>query len=188
MNIIFFYMYIILLFFFPIGCPGWGVALAQELAGLTLGPALVIPINTIQKLQRLTLKYSPSSVHEIRSTPTSKGEEQDHGMVSTCNWFFMNKKNTPKLPYASMKSSTAKEGCFSDDNCFICMLMGINVKEKGNGSTQETSSSTSFGSTEAEVLTRKRTRDYTRNGIRGSPMRLTSLDHWQPSLESIKEE
>jgi hypothetical protein len=100
----------------------------------------------------------------------------------------MNKKNTPKLPYASMKSSTAKEGCFSDDNCFICMLMGINVKEKGNGSTQETSSSTSFGSTEAEVLTRKRTRDYTRNGIRGSPMRLTSLDHWQPSLESIKEE
>ena len=181
-------MYIILLFFFPIGCPRWGVALAQELAGLTLGLALVVPINTIRKLQRLTLKYSPSSVHEIRSTPTSKGEEQDHGMVSTCNWFFMNKKNTPKLPYASMKSSTAKEGCFSDDNCFICMLMGINVKEKGNGSTQETSSSTSFGSTEAEVLTRKRTRDYTRNGIRGSPMRLTSLDHWQPSLESIKEE
>lgn len=150
----------------------------------------VVPISTIRKLQRLTLKYSPSSVQQIRSIQSSKVEE-NNGTASTCNWFFVDKSNTTKLTYASMKPITSKGGCFSDDNCFTCLLMGIKIKEKGNDSVRKTSSSTRISSTEATRLTRKRSRDFTRNGIRGSPKRptsLTSLDHWQPSLESIKEE
>lgn len=151
----------------------------------------VVPISTIRKLQRLTLKYSPSSVQQIRSIQSSKVEEENNGTASTCNWFFVDKSNTTKLTYASMKPITSKGGCFSDDNCFTCLLMGIKIKEKGNDSVRKTSSSTRISSTEATRLTRKRSRDFTRNGIRGSPKRLTSLtslDHWQPSLESIKEE
>ncbi|KAF3962565.1 hypothetical protein ACB098_05G076000 [Castanea mollissima] len=152
----------------------------------------VVPISTIRELQRLTLKYSPS-VQQIRSIQSSKVEEEYNGTASACNWFFVNKSNTTKLTYASMKPITSKDGCFSDDNCFTCLLMGIKIKEKGNDSVRETSSSTSIGSTDATRLTRK-SRDFTRNGIRRSPKRLrsltflTSLDHWQPSLESIKEE
>ena len=63
----------------------------------------VVPISTIRKLQRPTLKYSPSSVQQIRSIQSSKVEEENNGTASTCNWFFMNKSNTTKLTYASMK-------------------------------------------------------------------------------------
>lgn len=140
----------------------------------------VVPISTIRKLQRPTLKYSPSSVQQIQSIQSSKVEEENNGTASTCNWFFMNKSNTTKLTYASMKPIMSKGGCFSDDNCFTWLLMGIKIKENGNDSVSETSSSTSIGSTEATRQTRKRSRDFTRNGIRGSPKilaSLTSLDH-----------
>jgi hypothetical protein len=69
--------------------------------------------------------------------------------------------------------------------------MGIKIKQNGgNGaSSQETKSSgsNSIGSSEGRGVT-KNTMDFTRNTIRGSPKRFTSIDHWQPSLESVEEE
>ena len=49
----------------------------------------------------------------------------------------MNKSNTTKLTYASMKPIMSKGGCFSDDNCFTWLLMGIKIKENGNDSVKQ---------------------------------------------------
>lgn len=140
----------------------------------------VVPIGTIRKLQRNALKYSPSLVRQIRSAQSSKGEEEDNGAVSF-----------PNITIASsMKPNADKQCCFSDDSCFMGLLKGIRSQETGEEySSQETGSpSSSNSSSEVKPLTRKRPSDFTRPGIKGSPKKLASLDHWQPSLESIKEE
>jgi hypothetical protein len=140
----------------------------------------VVPVRTVRKLHRLSPKHSPSLVHEIRSAhKSSKGEEEEeHDVACPCNWLFMiNKKNTTKRGY-----------------CFVCLLMGIKIKENGNGasgSSQETtwSNSNNIGSSEGKGVDKNiRTTDFTRNRIGRSPKRFPSLDHWQPSLESIHEE
>lgn len=163
----------------------------------------VVPISTIRKLQRHSLKYSPTSAHEAQSkvTSPSKEEEIDHQhMVKTC-CFFMN-KNSPKLPYACLGHSSNdennenkdKEGCFQSNYCFVCFLSGTNIKENGDDlNEEETKSSPSTSTTssysETKGLTRKRVgRDCTRIGVKGTPKRLASLDNWHPNLESITEE
>ncbi|KAI5337537.1 hypothetical protein L3X38_016808 [Prunus dulcis] len=174
----------------------------------------VVPISTIRKLQRLSLKHSPTSVHEMQSniTPSKEDQKSDDIVSNYCNWFIMN-KNSTKSPYACTRhsndaennvdmasnhagSTTTKgkkkeEGCFSQDNCFDCFLMGTKVKEHGDDLKEETkSSSTSISSSEIETkaLTRRRSKDSTRNLVRRPPKRFPSPDHWQPSLESINEE
>lgn len=157
----------------------------------------VVPISTIRKLQRHSLKYSPTSTQECESKITSpcKEEEVDHqDMVKTC-WFFMN-KNSPKLPYACLGHSSSdqkneEKGCFQSNYCFVCLLM--KTKISGDDSKEEAksspSTSASTSSSETKGLTRKRVgRDFTRIGVKGTPKRLTSLDNWHPNLESITEE
>ncbi|KAJ7951964.1 putative Beta-3 adrenergic receptor [Quillaja saponaria] len=166
----------------------------------------VVPISTIRKLQRLSLKYSPSQIQEIRSIQSIKDGEND-GMASTC-WIFMN-KNSPKLPYTCMKHSSDEEekvnvesnardinlnnmdknSCFSE-NCFKCLFTEVKIREKSNDLISETQLSSSIASPDTEInrVTRKRTKNFRKNGRRGSPKRLISCENWQPSLHSINEE
>lgn len=162
----------------------------------------VVPISTIRKLQRHSLKYLPSSTQEFQNKITSPGKEEevDHqDMVKTC-WFFMN-KNSPKLPYTCLGHSSSdennvnknEEGCFQSNYCFDCLLMGTKIKEDGDDSKGEAnlspSTSAPTSSSETKGLARKRVgRDLTRIGVKGTPKRLASLDNWQPSLEIITEE
>lgn len=175
----------------------------------------VVPINTIRKLQRLSPISSPSPareikissfVDEIRNVHISK-EEEDDGLISTCCVF--RNKGITKQSYnrkqhsrnESQKSEIRshvrnlnlnfndKKGGLSHDNCFACLFTGVFTKANVSDMTKETG--TSLSSTElcdSNSITRRRTQDLTGNGLRGSPKKVWSFEHWQPSLESITEE
>ncbi|XVE89178.1 hypothetical protein DITRI_Ditri19aG0129700 [Diplodiscus trichospermus] len=171
----------------------------------------VVPISTIRKLQRLSNKYSPSTP-PVCQTPTSqsqKSEEPDHysDNSSTC-WFFMNKSKTPysainhNLDDESGSANSADsyggkgvhsdmekdKSCFSDKNCFKCMIKGVkstNYKADGEDSGEKTTSSSNFISlTQTIAHPRKRNRAAY---AKGSPKRYAAFDSWQPNLASINE-
>ncbi|KAF9612915.1 hypothetical protein IFM89_004331 [Coptis chinensis] len=159
----------------------------------------VVPISTIRKLQKLSLKSnsSPSQDQVISSCQRHQDQEDEEaGMRSTC-WMFVN-QNSPHTGYKQNTSSTDgrtttkedEEGWFSGDNCFTCLLTGIKLKEDREASSDDTpSNNTSRSSSETRELNRKRSRDsHLRKGPRGSPKRHSSFDNWQPSLASIDEE
>lgn len=162
----------------------------------------VVPVSTIRKLQRLSVKYSPTSIHDTQrnvTPPPSKEDEKRDDMLSNyCNWFYARNKKSTKFSYACVcnhEENNVKEGgCFSEDNCFACFFKGTKIKENGgdHGSKEETeslSSSISSSEIETKTLTRKRNRNSTKHwGKDSTPKRLSSLDHWRPSLESIHEE
>lgn len=172
----------------------------------------VVPKSTIRKLQRLSPMNSPSpareiaispSVYEIRNTQSSKVDEED-GVLSTCCVF--KKKNTAKKAkrHSKRKSKKSKmrsdarnfsvndndkNGGLSNENCFVSMFNGARTKANDSDMTKETrTSSSSAHHCDGNTLTRKRTKDLTGNGVRSSPKKGWSADHWQPSLESITEE
>ncbi|KAF8041771.1 hypothetical protein BT93_A0389 [Corymbia citriodora subsp. variegata] len=138
----------------------------------------VVPISTIRKLQRLSFKFSPSAspFASPLPSPNTKAKPQDvtkeeDQMDSTC-W-----------------SKMEKDECLSRDGCFVCLFKGTKLKANPEGATEDSRSSSSFGSSETREFTgRKRSKDITRTGMRGSPKRLASYDNWQPRLESITEE
>ncbi|KAL3736874.1 hypothetical protein ACJRO7_025758 [Eucalyptus globulus] len=134
----------------------------------------IVPISTIRKLQRLSFKYSPSA-SPFRS-PNIKAKPQDATKVedqmdTTC-W-----------------SKMEEDERLSGDGCFVCFFKGTKIKANPESATEDSRSSSSFGSSETRELTgRKRSKDITRRGMRGSPKGLASYDNWQPRLESITEE
>ncbi|KAF5201037.1 hypothetical protein FRX31_009375 [Thalictrum thalictroides] len=130
----------------------------------------VVPIGTIRKLQKLSIKHSPS----LNSLPGDVGSpcEQGHGdqdeKEGTC-CLFMNTNG---------KTTT----------CLACLLTRINSKEE-EVSSECSTGNTSRSSDETKQLTKKRSRDsHVRKGAKGSPKRHSSFDSWQPSLSSIIEE
>lgn len=160
----------------------------------------VVPISTIRKLQRKSFKSCPSPVHDIQVDKTPKANEKDDNISSTC-WSFMNKnvmvpccclhqsdKEDEGTNTASVRNTITDDSkgevFSSNENCFLCLLNVIKIKANCGDKSEETKSSSTFGSSEIKALTRKRNKDFTR----GSPKRFTSLDHWQPNLEGIVEE
>ncbi|EOY25998.1 PADRE domain - like 10 [Theobroma cacao] len=165
----------------------------------------VVPLSTIRKLQRLSNKHSPFPDRQTPPSKSQKSEEPDPDSdnPSIC-WFFM-QKNTLKNPYSSINhlddeganaNSTDSKGekgvskdmvkdgsCFSDKNCFTCMITGVKTKANGDDSGEETRSSSNFVPPETRGHTRKRTRRH----AKGSPKRHAAFDQWQPSLASINE-
>lgn len=175
----------------------------------------VVPINTIRKLQRLSPMSSPSParkikissfVDEIRNIQIGK-EEEDDGLISTC-CVFRNKSITKEsyngkkpLRNISKKSEIRsdvrnsnlnvndKNEGLSHDNCFACLFSGVLTKANVSDMTKQTGPSlSSNGLCDSISLTRRRTQDLNGNGLRGSPNKVWSSEHWQPSLESITEE
>lgn len=138
----------------------------------------VVPIGTIRKLQRLnSFKYSPPV--EGDQTIKTCDDAEENSRNSRTSWKKVNRDS------GSVRNPS-KDKCFSDDNCFKCLIPGTKI-DKGNGgnlSEGTTSASSSFSSSETKRLTRKRTKDLTK----ASPKSYATMDHWQPSLESITEE
>ncbi|PIA65284.1 hypothetical protein AQUCO_00100633v1 [Aquilegia coerulea] len=126
----------------------------------------VVPIGTIRKLQKLSLKHSPSLNSPDVGSPCEQAHgDQDEKEATCCSFVNTNGKRT---------------------TCFACLLARINSKEEEVSS--ESSGNTS-GSSETQELTKKRSRDsHVRKGAKGSPKRRSSFDSWQPSLASIVEE
>lgn len=107
----------------------------------------------------------------------------------------------PKPTHASnmiKRPNTAKpQGCFSDGNCFVCLLRGAKIQENNDDISAQvitrSPASSSINSRppdhEAKVIKTRKRRAFPRRGKRGRlPKKLATLDPWQPSLESIKEE
>ncbi|KAK0578262.1 hypothetical protein LWI29_007672 [Acer saccharum] len=129
----------------------------------------VVPVNTIRKLQRQSIKNSPSLMNQNQSEqPRQNEESDDHG---------------------------EKEGCFTDDNCPITCLNITGKKMKGNNynSSEDLSNGTKSSSSSSETtgLTRNKKKKRSNKDCitEGSPKRLsTGIDNWQPNLECITEE
>ncbi|KAM7480297.1 hypothetical protein LguiA_028510 [Lonicera macranthoides] len=125
----------------------------------------VVPLSTIRKLQKLSLKYHPSLAHEIQATQNS----QDEDIVQKTD-----------------ETDTYKVGDSLNKTCFNCFIIGIKRKASDEDKSKELRSSSSFGSSEAEGISGKRITGVSQKG--GSPKRHSSLDNWEPNLESISEE
>ena len=131
----------------------------------------LVPMNTVRKLQRFALKYSP--VHYQFRTSTSDEE------------YPINRENNvdPVADYARRSNGNdleKEEGFFSDFKC-CCFCV---AKPKGHGIV--------LREEKRSILTgRKRTnKSLTTNGMTiASSKRFVPVDrNWQPSLESITEE
>ncbi|CDO98205.1 unnamed protein product [Coffea canephora] len=150
----------------------------------------VVPINTVRKLQLLSMKYSASQVLQNQTTTTTPNginEGEIHGKHSGC-FLFISGKHPNKVPYSCLRKSdiggigtTLKER--KGDNCFTFLITGMKMKASSKDKSKETGSPKSFGSSETDALAIRRTIDHA-----SSPKRLSSFDRWQPSLESITEE
>ena len=148
-----------------------------------------------------------SSVDEIRNTKSSK--EENDGVLSTCcvfrnkssakqsNIYKQYSKNKIKkseiradVRNLSLNINNDKNGGLSHDSCFVSMFIGGRTKANASDMAKETrtSSSSAHLCDGNNTLTRKRTKDFTGNGLRSSPKNVWSSEHWQPSLESITEE
>ncbi|KAJ1375919.1 hypothetical protein SESBI_50491 [Sesbania bispinosa] len=92
----------------------------------------------------------------------SRKEEEEDGMVSTC-CIFRKKSTTKQSNNYNSKHESEKSEFRSDER-----NLSPNVND--------------------DTLTRKMNKDLTANGLRGSPKKAWSFEHWQPSLESITEE
>ena len=140
---------------------------------LALGQKVyIVPTSTIRKLQRHALRRSPGS---LRNNRISEKTESDESLEKDHN--------------SEAKDSGNREGCLSNDNCFMSMFNGIKIRgNKGDISSVATESSSSFGSnSNRKRLADKRNKDLIITG--SSPNRsFTSSDHWQPELDSICEE
>jgi len=129
----------------------------------------VIPINTIRKLQRKSIKYSQSPINDVQASKTPRNDERGCRIPSTC-WFFINKNMKSPSPCLHREDERAN-------------TTGTNIKSKAN-STVETKTSSSSWCSGTKGLARKRNKEMTT----GSPNRFASLDRWQPNLDSIVEE
>ncbi|PON80997.1 hypothetical protein TorRG33x02_232270 [Trema orientale] len=126
----------------------------------------VVPINTVRKLQRFSLKYSP--VRHLQTSSSSSDEE----------YYSVDREHSVD----SAMDLDKEEGSFWDFK-YCCFWV---AKAKGNGGVSREE--------RRSILTRRKrtnnTSSTTSNGMtRGSPKRFASLDrNWQPGLESITEE
>lgn len=137
----------------------------------------VVPLSTVRKLQRLSPRQSPSPVHDIRNIQFNN--EEDDGMISTC-CIFRNK--IPKQPHDCNKHGRNKRE--RSENRLDARKVNLDTTDKEKVYT----SSSNTGFCDTNRLARKRTQEFAGDGTRGSPRRLWSSEHWQPSLESISEE
>lgn len=122
----------------------------------------VVPMSTVRKLQGHQLK-SRSPV------PDGNSSEADNKEKKTCG--ISPNKNTKDIRRGS---------CLSDDKCTICMF---NVFRKKSMNGDAPLSNSSFWSCSYGIWKRKK------DLPTGSPNRpFMPYDHWQPALESIREE
>ncbi|KAI4331182.1 hypothetical protein MLD38_029392 [Melastoma candidum] len=144
----------------------------------------VVPINTVRKLQRHSLRYSPSMLSHTGSpslgTPLStrsKEQLEDRGEEDGC-----------QTKDGSLKRGCDGSVCFSKDGWLIRLLAGLNVKDKPEEWSEDSKPSSSFGSSETGELMRRKWKGNTRKRwSKGSTKRRLSTD-WRPNLESINEE
>jgi hypothetical protein len=70
---------------------GWGVALAQRLAGLTLGPALATrqPFLTKQNAQITIKKKLKKDIIDIKGSPTEDKKQIQTINKTTQNWHLL---------------------------------------------------------------------------------------------------
>ena len=133
----------------------------------------VVPINTIRKLQRRSITRSQSPINDVRASKTPNNDERGSDISSSC-WYFINKNMKSPCP------------CLHRDDDERANTTGTNIDSKANtlDTSEETKSSSSIGCSETKDCARKRRKEMTT----GSPNRFTSLDQWQPNLDSIVEE
>ncbi|OMO74216.1 hypothetical protein COLO4_26654 [Corchorus olitorius] len=150
----------------------------------------VVPISTIRKLQRLSNKYSPSSVRQQTPTPTTSKSQSceehdlDNRTDSSSCWFFKNKKSLNSY------EEVDHDGVEKDGSCFSCIKSSSKSSTKvnyGDDSGEELArSTTNFMSPDQSrvEINRKRTMGF----AKGSAKRRSSFEYqWQPSLASINE-
>ncbi|OWM69587.1 hypothetical protein CDL15_Pgr014048 [Punica granatum] len=145
----------------------------------------VVPLSTVRKLQRLSLKYSPSAspsstspspspVYNFATEETPKNEGGEHEIVCTC-WFFLNKgtyacvkqeeeeeeeegqnMGSRSSPRKRIQRENDGKECFSKDNCFVALLAGMRAKtDSGNLSEESRSIGTYQGTSETRELVRQ---------------------------------
>ncbi|KAJ8755333.1 hypothetical protein K2173_019131 [Erythroxylum novogranatense] len=119
----------------------------------------VLPVSTIRKLQRRSLRYTATP-----KTHDHEEDESDDEVYSNC--CFIQTKNSRKT-----------NGCLSDDHCFSFLKTEARIRI--GDALESTGSKSSPGTcSESRELIRKRKRD-----SRGSP-----YNHWKPRLGRIYEE
>ncbi|CAN4086434.1 unnamed protein product [Withania somnifera] len=154
----------------------------------------IVPISTIKRLQSLALKSSPAFLYKLQKQSSLKENttEKQEGAFSNCWLFHRNSTRNSEVPYSSLRQEN-RDVQSQDDNCFTCLFTGIKVNKSVSRdnvvSTETRSSSNSLGSSETNLLNRKRRNvDLNETSTGVSPTRLSSFDQWHPSLESISEE
>ncbi|KAI3825753.1 hypothetical protein L1987_07365 [Smallanthus sonchifolius] len=137
-------------------------AIVQPDTMLMLGQKVyVVPVSTVRKLQKMSIKRSGLSAHEDRDGQSFKeGAGEDEGESDTSCCSVEDTDGICMKPFNGRSEPKSK-------NCFTCMFSGSRRKA---GLVKETGPSN--------------------NGKKvGSPGKLiSSHDYWQPNLHSIVEE
>ncbi|XP_063944019.1 uncharacterized protein LOC135150797 isoform X2 [Daucus carota subsp. sativus] len=128
----------------------------------------VVPVSTIRRLQKLSLKYNTSHNQDVNQNNNGLTGEVD-SFRTTC-WKF--------------KPSNTSNGVTSDDSYCACLRSGKKLKGNNNEESSKEKLASNLTFSESET----RSNDNSTRGGGQHPKRLIALDNWHPGLESIGEE
>lgn len=133
----------------------------------------VVPVSTIRRLQKLSLKYNTSQNQDVN--------HNDHGFTA--------KGGGDSLPATCWKSKHSKSssGVTSADSYCACLRSGKKIKGNNNEESSKERLAGNFTYSEKNAESKKGSNDLSVGGG-GPPKRLIALENWHPGLESIGEE
>lgn len=132
----------------------------------------VVPVSTIRRLQKLSLKYNTSQNQDANQN--SQGFIANGGsetFQTTC-W--------------QSKQSNSSSGVTNDSYC-ACLRSGKKIKGNNNEESSKERLASKLTHSEKNAESKKRSNDISVRGG-GPPKSLIALDNWHPGLESIGEE
>ncbi|KAK1394207.1 hypothetical protein POM88_013263 [Heracleum sosnowskyi] len=124
----------------------------------------VVPVSTIRRLQKLSLKYNTSQNQDANQNNQGFIANVEGDSFRTTCW--------------QSKHSNSSNGVTSNDSYCACLRSGKKIKGNNEESSKERLASNL-------TYSEKGSNDIS---IRGPPKKLIALDNWHPGLESIGEE
>lgn len=142
----------------------------------------VVPIATVRRLQKLSLKYYPSQQPPQTSQYRNVESEQEH---STSN-ISLTATTSSATCWLFEKMNSHRDALLEDSRC-QCLRRVNKIKANNTGDSSKEFTRLTNNLKSAEITMIKKNVSDTGSMAR-APKRLTSLDQWQPGLESVCEE
>ncbi|KAL8110839.1 hypothetical protein AgCh_026545 [Apium graveolens] len=125
----------------------------------------VVPVTTIRRLQKLSLKYNTSQNQDV--------SRDDHGGGDAFNTTCWQSKPSSEVT--------------SNDSYCACLRSGKKIKGNNNEESSKERLARNLTYSEKNAESKKGSNDLSVRGG-GPPKRLIAVDNWHPGLESIGEE